>query len=80
MIAELITGAPYSASGFKQHRVNYLRSVLMMYYTSVMNPNFEEFAEQVRYFQQQPPFNKNFSLLDSLKLKPQVSDLDRVSQ
>ncbi|XP_022091376.1 guanylate cyclase 32E-like [Acanthaster planci] len=69
-----LTGGLFNKEGFQPKRVKYFRSVLMLYYTSAMNPNFENFQQQVMYYQQQPPFNMNYSLLDNLHLKPIIAE------
>ena len=53
--------------------MKYFRSVLMMFYTSAMNPKYETFKEQVLSYLEEPPFYLNYSMLEGMGHLPIVS-------
>lgn len=67
------TGHPIYSEDFKEQRVKYFRSVLMMFYTSAMNPKYETFKEQVLSYLEEHPFNLNYSMLEVMGHLPIVS-------
>ncbi len=59
---------------FKEKRVKYFRSVLMMFYTSAMNPKYETFKEQVLSYLKEHPFKLNYSMLEVMGHLPIIKE------
>ncbi|XP_033630928.1 guanylate cyclase 32E-like [Asterias rubens] len=71
---KLFTGHPIYSTEFKEKRVKYFRSVLMMFYTSAMNPKYETFKEQVLSYLEEPPFYLNYSMLEGMGHLPIINE------
>ncbi|XP_041474147.1 speract receptor-like [Lytechinus variegatus] len=59
----LIRGFDYPAENITQ-RIQYLHNVIMLFYTSVMSPDYNEFKIEAKAYLSQPPFNFNSTLLE----------------
>ncbi|XP_063962115.1 guanylate cyclase 32E-like [Lytechinus pictus] len=59
----LIRGFDYPAENITQ-RIQYLHNVIMLFYTSVMSPDYNEFKIEAKEYLSLPPFNFNSTLLE----------------
>ncbi|XP_038064179.1 guanylate cyclase 32E-like [Patiria miniata] len=69
-----LTAADIKIDSYRPRRVKYFQSVLMLFYTSAMNPDFGTFQERVVYYLQQPPFNVDITHLTEINLGPIIDE------